>query len=609
MMLHALHISKRYRGKEKDAIHDFSYEFKDHGLYLLTGVSGSGKSTLLNILSATDFEYQGSLYFDGIPVGKENGCSYRSHVSSICFQELNLIPALTVEENLKIAFELAGKPYCIEEAGKILKKVNLPDKKEELSSFLSRNVNEMSGGQRQRIAVARCLIQDVKILLCDEPTSSLDENNAYALAEILAEISKKVLVIVATHFPSLFRSYDSIRLSNEDGIVQESEVREVKENKIQTSFGKPRSLKLHSMLAIAKSFFRKSKPRLIMNMILTAISLTAFSAMTSAMMMDSNKVLLNRQLQDGNPFCVFRQFQNSVDVGKTKKVTSLEEHMKILEEIEAHPIFSLSELMGFSQRFMDASAFGPFTSLINSNFSDNSAIELWDSGNDTFLTRDTRLNGNENCHMPKKEDEIALSSFYAEALMRADDGGLSLSGGVEPGPFLGLDDVNQLIGRSFHGFIITDVYSTKEDKRVMPLLEEGKQKQVGFRTAASFLYVCPGFLEKKETESKNDINRVNRDYAFLALGNARYKLDDLNYWYKNHVYVPSISNRFEESTIFIVDYIQGVPQTHYLFVSLVLFFSSSPCYPFFSSFSETQTDNPMCLEYSIPWEYRKRVFS
>ena len=46
----------------------------------------------------------------------------------------------------------------------------------------------------------------------------------------------------------------------------------------------------------------------------------------------------------------------------------------------------------------------------------------------------------------------------------------------------------------------------------------------------------------------------------------------LNYWYKNHVYVPSISNRFDESTIFIVDYIQGVPQTHYLFVSLVLFF-------------------------------------
>lgn len=554
-----------------DAIHDFSYEFHDNGLYLLTGVSGSGKSTLLNILSATDIEYRGRLYYNDIPIGKQNAFSYRSHISSICFQDLNLIPSLTVEENLKIAFELAGKEYTTEKAREILKKVNLPDKKEELNSFLLRNVNELSGGQRQRIALARCLAKDTKILFCDEPTASLDENNALSLVLALTDISKEILVIVATHSPSLFNQSNPIRLSIEDGIIHGSEVKEEKDDVSQASFGKPRQLKPESMFAIAKSFFRRSKLRLIINLILTAISLTAFSAMTSALMMDENKVLLNRQLQDGNPLCVIRQFKTSDDSRK-QKITSLEEHMEILKEIEVHQIFSLSELMGFSQKFMDASTNGPFTKLINRNYFDNGAIELWSSGNENFLSRDTRLRENRNCHIPQNEKEIALSSFYAEALMKADGGGLSISGEPTPGPFLGFKDINQLIGQDFHGFTITDIYSTKEDKRVMPLLQDGTHSDANFRSSATFLYVCNGFSEKNKTNRPADEDPFPYDYAFPAVGKAKKRIDDLTFRYGNRIYEPVVMNRFEDSTIFITDYIQGVPQTHYLFLSLVILF-------------------------------------
>ena len=413
-MLKAVHISKKYRKKDKDALHDFSYEFKDKGLYLLTGVSGSGKSTLLNILSATDLDDKGKLYFDDVVVGKRNAFSYRNHISSICFQELNLIPALSVEENLKISFELAGKEYSMKRAGEILRKVNLPDKKEELSKFLLRNVNELSGRQRQRVAVARCFVKDTKALFCDEPTASLDEKNAISLVNILTELSKEILVIVATHSPSIFQIGNPTMLSIEDGIVIGCPLLTDSNEASETSFGKPRVLKLGSMLAITRSFFRKSKTRLILNLLFSAICFATFSAMNSAMRMEENTVLLKRQLHDGNNLVLVRELSERKDESEAENHASLQEHQQILKDLEAHPLFSLSNVMHSSQSFLDGIN-GPITHAFSYIY-DDCALELWE-GENAFVSRDPRLEGNSSCHRPETEKEVALSSFYADCLL------------------------------------------------------------------------------------------------------------------------------------------------------------------------------------------------
>lgn len=576
-MLKAIHISKKYRKKDSDAVHDFSYEFKDHGLYLLTGASGSGKSTLLNILSATDLEYSGRLYFDATRVGKKNSFSYRNNISSMCFQELNLIPALTVEENLRIAFELAGKEYTLRNASDILRKVNLPDMDEDVSKFLLRNVNELSGGQRQRVAVCRCLVKDARILFCDEPTASLDEKNAASLAGILAGISKDILVIVATHSPSLFKAFNPIMLSMEYGVVSQSMPVPEEQTASISSFGMPRKLRLKSMLSITRSFFRKSKLRLLLSLVLCAVSFTTFSAMSSALMMDENQVLLDRQLMDGNNLCIVQEQGEISEQEKLEKYPSYEQYLGLLHQMDAHPLFSISDVMHFSQSFSDYPN-GPITRLIDDSFYfyKHCALELWEKDN-PFIYRDARLKANSSCHKPRTEREIALSSFYADALMKF-DAQISFNGrDTVLGPFTKFDDVNQLIGQDFHGMTITDIYSTKDDEKIAPLLdadsslsEEEKLKIANNFTYGAFLFVAPGFLSKVELDEPIEMNI----FAFQAERKSAKEIKRFIYHDDKRYYRPRVRNFYMRSTSFVSYYIKptGVLETYYLFLSLTIVF-------------------------------------
>ena len=166
---------------------------------VLLGKSGSGKSTLLNLISGIERPTSGSVSIDGISITdlreRERTLFRRDHIGFI-FQFFNLIPTLTVLENVTLPQELAGRGAkdVSERAKALLARVGLADR---LDSF----PDKLSGGEQQRVAIARALAHDPLLVLADEPTGNLDEETGDLVLELLLELTRSAnkTLIMATH--------------------------------------------------------------------------------------------------------------------------------------------------------------------------------------------------------------------------------------------------------------------------------------------------------------------------------------------------------------------------------------------------------------------------
>lgn len=196
-MLELKNIRKAYCDVILD---DICYSFENTGLYLIKGKSGSGKTTLLNILSQVDREYTGDILYNGLNV--LNDCSFQKDVR-IIFQQFSLFPFLKVKHNAFFAgfFNRVSKLKCMDKI---------------LNFSMNRRLIHLSGGQKQRIAIHRAMCSKPKILLCDEPTGSLDHAMALEVMTLLKEQAKNCLVIVVSHDESFDTMYDEI-IAMEDG--------------------------------------------------------------------------------------------------------------------------------------------------------------------------------------------------------------------------------------------------------------------------------------------------------------------------------------------------------------------------------------------------------
>ncbi len=200
----------------KAIITELSCEFSDGKINFITGTSGCGKTTLLNVVGLIHKEYNGSIKLNGIELksisDKKRMKLYRTDIGFV-FQNFGLIEDLTVKENLLIAlkFKKLKRNDKNNEINKIMKKLGL-------SIDLERKIYELSGGQQQRIALARIILKDSNIILADEPTGSLDQNNARMTMNILRELSNNgKLVIIVTHDTSLIEQGDNwIKLKQMD---------------------------------------------------------------------------------------------------------------------------------------------------------------------------------------------------------------------------------------------------------------------------------------------------------------------------------------------------------------------------------------------------------
>ena len=160
---------------------------------VLLGPSGSGKSTLLNIIGGIDSLDEGELIINKhrLKTMKEKELSqYRRDHLGYIFQMYNLIPNLTVRENIEVGAYLSKKPLDIDD---LLHTLGLYEHQNKLP-------NQLSGGQQQRVAIARAVVTNARLLLADEPTGNLDSTNGVEVMELLSTLNKQVTtIIIVTH--------------------------------------------------------------------------------------------------------------------------------------------------------------------------------------------------------------------------------------------------------------------------------------------------------------------------------------------------------------------------------------------------------------------------
>lgn len=192
-------IGKKYFSHTNiKVLNDISFTFEKGKIYSLVGPSGSGKSTLLNLLSLIDEPNSGSIEILNKKINfseKVENDKIRSEKIGIIYQDKNLLNDFTALENIYLPKLLLtnDKKNSIAEAKKISKNVNL-------SSRLNHYPSELSGGEMQRVAISRALINEPEIILADEPTGSLDFDNAKQIFKILFNLKNKNRVIIfATH--------------------------------------------------------------------------------------------------------------------------------------------------------------------------------------------------------------------------------------------------------------------------------------------------------------------------------------------------------------------------------------------------------------------------
>ena len=192
-------IGKKYFSQTNiKVLNDVSFTFEKGKIYSLVGPSGSGKSTLLNLLSLIDEPNSGSIEILSKKINfkkKVENDKIRSKKIGIIYQDKNLLSDFTALENIYLPKLLLtnDKKNSIETAKKISRKVNL-------YSRLNHYPSELSGGEIQRVAISRALINEPEIILADEPTGSLDFDNAKQIFKILFNLKNKNRVIIfATH--------------------------------------------------------------------------------------------------------------------------------------------------------------------------------------------------------------------------------------------------------------------------------------------------------------------------------------------------------------------------------------------------------------------------
>lgn len=217
-LLEVKDICKTYGNGETavQALKHVSFSVPQGEFVAVVGESGSGKSTLLNTLGALDTPTSGKVYIDGkdIFAMKEKQLTvFRRRNIGFIFQAFNLIPELTVEQNMMfpvlLDYQKPNKKYLEE----LLTVLNLKERRNHLP-------NQLSGGQQQRVAIGRALLTRPSLILADEPTGNLDSKNSSEVIALLHEASKKYAqtIIMITHSQSIAQTADRV-LKVSDGVL------------------------------------------------------------------------------------------------------------------------------------------------------------------------------------------------------------------------------------------------------------------------------------------------------------------------------------------------------------------------------------------------------
>lgn len=221
IIIHLKNVAKYYHMGESvvKAVDDISIDIKKGDFVAVMGPSGSGKSTAMNLIGSLDMPTKGHIFLDGediLTLDESELAQVRGKHIGFIFQQFNLIPTLTVKENVVLPMTLQGlsEEERSEKADSILHRLDLYERKDHYP-------NQISGGQQQRVAIARALANDPEVILADEPTGNLDTKTGLKVMDFLTELNKEGRTIVfVTHSPELAKKYAHIIYWLKDGKVE-----------------------------------------------------------------------------------------------------------------------------------------------------------------------------------------------------------------------------------------------------------------------------------------------------------------------------------------------------------------------------------------------------
>lgn len=203
------HVSYRYAKGGKLVVRDINREFQAGTVTAIVGPSGAGKTTVLSLLSGLTSPSEGRVVYRGEDLATLDRYRFRSHDIGVIFQSFNLLPALSVEENITLSMQASGKRFDRprhEVVMGLLAKVRLS------SDYAGERILHLSGGEQQRVAIARALSYDPGVILADEPTGNLDlgtQDDIMAIFRSLAHDEGKCVIIV-THSPQVAQQSDEV---------------------------------------------------------------------------------------------------------------------------------------------------------------------------------------------------------------------------------------------------------------------------------------------------------------------------------------------------------------------------------------------------------------
>ncbi|MBO4540867.1 MAG: ABC transporter ATP-binding protein [Bacilli bacterium] len=214
------HLSKIYNeGKENEvrALDNVSFSLRGGEFAVILGSSGAGKSTLLNLLGGMDVATSGEILLDGEDVASFNAKElqmYRREQVGFVFQFYNLMPSLNALENVQLASSVAKEPF---DALEILEAVGLSGRKSNFPSTLS-------GGEQQRVSIARAIVKNPALLLCDEPTGALDSKTGASVLKLLSDVSKKYqkTVLIVTHNAKIAECAERVIRLSDGRLIEDS---------------------------------------------------------------------------------------------------------------------------------------------------------------------------------------------------------------------------------------------------------------------------------------------------------------------------------------------------------------------------------------------------
>ena len=204
------------------ALNGAEFSLEEGKICVILGPSGSGKSTLLNMIGGLDSLDEGDITVGGKSItglNKKALTAYRKQNAAFVFQFYNLIPDLTVEENVEVVAEIAGSPPSTDEILKAL----------DIEKYRYRFPRELSGGQQQRVAIARAMVKNPKLLLCDELTGALDTKASRSVLRFVEKINKEygTTTVIITHNEAIAGIADTV-LRIRDGMIESRTDNDVK---------------------------------------------------------------------------------------------------------------------------------------------------------------------------------------------------------------------------------------------------------------------------------------------------------------------------------------------------------------------------------------------